>query len=76
MSFLLGYLWYQVPFGGEGEYVQGIRTHPPPPDMGPGIPRDTVGKRAVRILLEYFLIQTLFWNWLTSYYLSSQTALT
>ena len=31
-----------------------------PLDMGPGIPQDTVGKRAVRILLECFLVAIAF----------------
>ena len=36
-----------------------VGTHPldiPSSDMGPGIQRDTVGKRAVRISLECFLV--------------------
>ena len=49
---------YQVPSWGyvqeRSGYVQG--WVPPPPDMGPGIPQNTVGKRVVRILLECFLV--------------------
>ena len=67
-----GYLWYQVPSGGGG-YVwgrgawvcPGVSTHPnntppPTPEMGPGIPRDTVGKQVVCILMECFLVFKIF----------------
>ena len=43
MSFLGGYLWFQVPSG--GGYVQ-EGGYPPPQDMGPGTQQDVV-----RILL-------------------------
>ena len=69
--FFGGYLWYQVPsrmggyvvgLGGYvgGGYVQGGGYLPLPLDMGPGIAQDTVGKRAVRILLECFLVAIAF----------------
>ena len=60
------YLLYQVLSGGGlyspppphgtwgGCMSRGVLTQPP--DKGPGIQRDTVGKRAVRILLECFLV--------------------
>ena len=49
------------PFRGRGPYVQGVGDYvskalTPPPDMGPGIQRDTVGKRVARILLGCFLV--------------------
>ena len=41
-------------------YVRGWVVPPPPRYMGPGILRDTVEKRAVRILLECFLVMRVF----------------
>ena len=40
---------------GSGRYVQGVGNHLSL-DMGPGIPRDMVGKKAVCILLECYLV--------------------
>ena len=34
-------------------WTQQMDTHPPPRHIGPGILRDTVDKRPVRILLEF-----------------------
>ena len=42
-----------------GGYVRGWVV-PPPRYMGPGILRDTVEKRVVRILLECFLVMRVF----------------
>ena len=44
-----GYLWNQVPS------MTGVGNHHHPSSEH-GIPRDTVGKRAVHILLECFLV--------------------
>ena len=67
MSFLGGggHIWYQVasrgwvcPVGGYPPIPmgpQGVGEYPPAPPpkkLGPGTPQDTVGKRAVHILLE------------------------
>ena len=51
-----GYVW-------EGGYVLGVAPSPPPTEMGPGIQQDTVGKRAVRILLECFLLVVFSKRW-------------
>ena len=53
MSKGVGHVWGQVFPGGMGMSRGWVST---PPNMGPGIQQDTVGKRAVRILLEYFLV--------------------
>ena len=54
ISFLGGISGTRSPLGGMsrgwGGYVRG--GYPPPPELGPWIPLDTVGKRAVRILMD------------------------
>ena len=53
------YLWYQVPSWGVGmsrEKGMSRGRMGTPLDIGPGIQRDTVGKRTLRILLQCFLV--------------------
>ena len=38
-----------------GAYVRG--GHPSPLDMGPGVPRDIVGKQGVRIVVKFSLVR-------------------